>query len=201
MVLLGWFLHTFGIVFTLKILQMDFHNCFNFIFIWHKVTFHVELPCLWSSPLLSHDEAFKWNSSHCHGENIISIHKPRFMLSIYVKPNTFFLTQIWSCNQGWMWTNNLCHQVHLGLSLQLGCYPIARCKCLQFDLQRGHISKTSCNMWGCHTRHPLYSCILCTNLSYFTITIFVKVMSRSSRWPWEFIKVIPWDGIIHLNSL
>jgi len=43
MVFLGWFLDTFGIFFTLKILQMDFHNFFNFIFISHKVTFHVEL--------------------------------------------------------------------------------------------------------------------------------------------------------------
>jgi hypothetical protein len=33
----------FGIVFTQKILRMDFRNCFNYILISHKVTFHVEM--------------------------------------------------------------------------------------------------------------------------------------------------------------
>jgi len=150
--------------------------------------------CLWSSPHHSHDKTCKWSLSHCPRGNITSIHKPHFMLSIYVKPNTFFLTPIWSYNQRWMWTNNLCCQMHLGLSPQLVCYPITRCKCLQFGVQRGHISKTSCNMWGHHTIHPLCSCISCTSLPYFTIIIIVKAMSWSSHLPWEFVKVIFWDG-------
>jgi hypothetical protein len=37
----------FGIVFTQKILWMDSRNCFNFIFILHKVTF----PC-WNAHVL-----------------------------------------------------------------------------------------------------------------------------------------------------
>ncbi len=43
MVLLGWSLNTSKIVFIQKISQMDSHNCFNFVLISHKVTFHIEL--------------------------------------------------------------------------------------------------------------------------------------------------------------
>ncbi len=41
--LLKWFLNTFGTIFIQKIQQMDSLNCFNFVFILHKVTFHLEL--------------------------------------------------------------------------------------------------------------------------------------------------------------
>jgi hypothetical protein len=52
-VILGWFLNTFGTTFTQKILQMDFHNYFNFVCISHKVTFHVELHVLGATHLLT----------------------------------------------------------------------------------------------------------------------------------------------------
>ncbi len=42
-VFLGWFLNTFEIVFILKIQWVDSFNCSNFVFILHKVTFHLKL--------------------------------------------------------------------------------------------------------------------------------------------------------------
>jgi hypothetical protein len=41
--LLGLFFHIFKNVLTQKILCINFHNCFNFVPILHKVTFHVKL--------------------------------------------------------------------------------------------------------------------------------------------------------------
>jgi hypothetical protein len=43
MVILGWFLKNFEIIFSQKIMWVDFRNCFNFLFILDKVTFHIEL--------------------------------------------------------------------------------------------------------------------------------------------------------------
>jgi hypothetical protein len=37
------FLNTFGTAFTLKIQRVDSVNYFNFIFILHKITFHLKL--------------------------------------------------------------------------------------------------------------------------------------------------------------
>jgi hypothetical protein len=37
--------------------------------------------CPWSGPPFSHDQTFKWSSSHCGEGNIISTHKLRFMFS------------------------------------------------------------------------------------------------------------------------
>ncbi len=55
--------------------------------------------CPWNGPLFNHDQAFRWNSSHCSGGNIVSIHKPSFMFSIsWSICNTLFPTPIWSYN-------------------------------------------------------------------------------------------------------
>ncbi len=42
-VLLGWFLNTFRIVFIVKIQLMDSFNCSNFVFILHRATIHPKL--------------------------------------------------------------------------------------------------------------------------------------------------------------
>ncbi len=57
--LLGWFLNTFEIVFTEKIQWMNSLNCFNFVLISQKVTFHLELHVLGMAHLL----AMTWASS------------------------------------------------------------------------------------------------------------------------------------------
>jgi hypothetical protein len=44
--------------------------------------------------------------------------------------------------------------MHLGSLPQLGCFLMNHRECLQFNIKRGHISKTSCNMWGHHTIVP-----------------------------------------------
>jgi hypothetical protein len=55
--------------------------------------------CPWNGVPLSHDQAFKWSSSHCNAKNIVSIHQPCFMSSIlWSFCNTFFPTLIWRCN-------------------------------------------------------------------------------------------------------
>ncbi len=55
--------------------------------------------CPWSSLPFSHDQTFRWSSSHCSRKNIVSTHKPCFMLSIqWSFCDTFFPTLIWSCN-------------------------------------------------------------------------------------------------------
>jgi hypothetical protein len=115
MVLLGWFLNTFEIVFTQNIQQMDSHNYFNFVIILHKVRFHVELHISLGSPPFNHNQAFKWSSFHYHKGKVVLIHKSHFMpLILRCFCNTFIFTLIWSNNQGWMWSSNLWHQMHLG---------------------------------------------------------------------------------------
>ncbi len=66
MVFSGWFLNTFKITFTQKILRMDSHNCL--IFLSYCTRSHSTLNCtyLWGSPCFNHDQAFKWSSSHYH---------------------------------------------------------------------------------------------------------------------------------------
>jgi hypothetical protein len=61
--------------------------------------------------------------------------------------NTFFPTPIWSCN------NNPWHQVHPIPSPQLACSLVECGKHLQFNVKRGHISKTSCNRCRHHIIH------------------------------------------------
>ncbi len=46
-IFLGWFLNTFGIVFTLKIQRVDSLTCSNFVFILHRAKF------LWLARLLA----------------------------------------------------------------------------------------------------------------------------------------------------
>ncbi len=161
MVILGWFLNTFGTIFTHKILQIDSHNCFNFVPILHKVTFHIKLHM--SLGPVNHDQAFKWSSSHYCGGNVVSIHNPHFMHSIlWCFCNTFFPTPIWCYKQGWMWSSNSWHLMHFGASSQLGCFLVGCGECLQFGVKRGHILKTLCSRWGHHITHPLCSCIWVT---------------------------------------
>lgn len=44
--------------------------------------FTLNYPCFWGGLFHNHDQAFKWNLSHCHGGNVVSIHKLHFMLLI-----------------------------------------------------------------------------------------------------------------------
>lgn len=74
-IILGWFLNFFEIILSQKIMWVDFSNCFNFLFILHKVKFHIECTCPWSNPLFSHDQTLRSNLSHCLGGNVVSIHK------------------------------------------------------------------------------------------------------------------------------
>ncbi len=160
---MGWFVNTFETIFSQKILWMDFHNCFNFALILHKVTFHIKLRMSLGSPPFSHDQAFRWSLSlNCHGGNIVLTHKLGFMLSILrCLCNTFIPTQNWSSNQRWMWSNNPWYEVHLELSPQLGWSLIGCGKHLQFDVKRGYIiSKTLCNRWGHDIIYPFCLCIL-----------------------------------------
>ncbi len=91
--------------------------------------------CPWSDLLINHDETFKWSSPHCHARSVVSIHKLRFMFSIlWWFYNTFILTLILICNQGWMWSNNPCHCMHLGLSPWLCCFLVKCDKSLQLNL-------------------------------------------------------------------
>jgi hypothetical protein len=161
--LFGNFLNTFEIVFTQKIPQVDSHKIFNFVS--YHINSHSTLNCTypWGSSPFSHNQAFRWNSSHYHKGNVILIHKSHFMPSIlWCLCNTFLFTLIMSNNQRWMWNNNLWHQMHLGpLVPWLGCSLIGHCKCFQFSDKKGHISRTSCNKWGYHTIYTLCLCILC----------------------------------------
>jgi len=67
---LEWFFNTFEIAFTRKILQMNSHICFNFV--PYLTRSHPTSNCTypWNDLPLSHDQAFKWSSSHCHGETL-----------------------------------------------------------------------------------------------------------------------------------
>jgi hypothetical protein len=49
----------------------------------------------WGNPPFSHDQTFRWSSSHCNKGNNILIHKAHFMLSIsWCFCNTFLPTPI-----------------------------------------------------------------------------------------------------------
>jgi hypothetical protein len=59
---LGWFLNTLEIVFTLKIQWVDSFSCSNFLFILHKVRFHLKLHrSCWNDVRFNHDQTFKWS--------------------------------------------------------------------------------------------------------------------------------------------
>ncbi len=49
---------------------MDSINYFTFVFTSHKVTFHLELHMALEWPAFSHDQTFRWSSSHCSGETL-----------------------------------------------------------------------------------------------------------------------------------
>jgi hypothetical protein len=135
--------------------------------------------------------------SHYYSRNIILTHKPRFMLIIFwCFYNASLPSWIQNSNQRWMWSSNLWHKMHLGLSPQLGYSPTGHAKCLQiFYVKRGHISRTLCNKWGHHTTQPFCLCILCIWISpCFIVIITVMAMLQSSHLPWELMKVIPWKG-------
>jgi hypothetical protein len=64
---------------------------------------HSMLNCTysWGSPPFNHDQAFRWNSSHCHRGNVVLNHKPCFMLLVLQHLCSKFLpTPIWSSNRG-----------------------------------------------------------------------------------------------------
>jgi hypothetical protein len=107
---LGWFLNTFEIVFTLKILQANSHNCF--ILFSYRTRSHSTLncACLWGSPLPNLDQVLRWSSSHNCSENIILTHEVYFMpLILKCLCNTFFPISFWNSNQRWTWNNNSWH--------------------------------------------------------------------------------------------
>jgi len=72
-VILGWFLNTFEIVFTQKIQQMDSLSYFSFVIILLKVTFHLELHMFLVRPTFNHDQAFKQSSSHYSGGRLYQL--------------------------------------------------------------------------------------------------------------------------------
>jgi hypothetical protein len=106
--------------------------------------------CLWSDSPLSHDQTFRWSSSHYNAGSIISTHKSHFMSLIpWNLCNTLFPTRIWSYNKRWLWNSNPQHQIHL-----------------QINVKTCHISKTYCSMWEHHITHPLCLCILSIWVSF-----------------------------------
>ncbi len=173
---------------------MDSHNYLNFGFhiaqghIPHQIAHVCGAPCFLT--------AFRWSLPHYYKRNIIWTHKLHFMpLILQCFYNTFLPSPIQNSNQRWMWNSNLWHKMHLGPSLQLGYFPAKHGECFQIsDVERGHISKTLCNKWGHHIIHPLCLWILCIWISpCFIITIIVTAMLQSSHFPWELMKVIPWE--------
>jgi hypothetical protein len=149
----------------------------------------------WGCSLFGHDQTLRWSSSHCHNGNVVSIHKPHFMLSIlWCVCNTFFPTPIQNNNQGWMWNNGPWHQVHLGPSFQLGCF-LARCdKCLQFSVKKIIFQKL-CVIGGDIIQLIPFICSFYafeSPLIYNHLTMMAT--SWSSHLPLELIKVIFWEG-------
>jgi hypothetical protein len=123
--------------------------------------------------LFNHDQTFRWSSTHCHGGNIVLIHKWHIMLLIsQCCCNTFFLTPIWSCSHKWMWSYDPWYHVHFGPSPWLGGFLVGHGECFQFGVKNSHISKISCNRWGHHIIHPLCSCILlCIWISFILLSL------------------------------
>jgi len=78
--------------------------------------------------------------------------------------------------------------------LRFGHSPARHGKLLQFGVKRGHISRTSCNGWRHHASSPLFVRSMHLSPPYFTTIVIMKAMSQSSPLPWEFAKVIQWEG-------
>jgi hypothetical protein len=113
-----------------------FPQLFQLYFKSHKVTLPSNCTYPWGNLPLRHDQTFWWSSSHCWKGNTISIHKSRFMFSIlWHLCNTFFPSPIRSSNQGRIWNSNPWHEMHLGPSTRLGCYPTKCFECLQFSVK------------------------------------------------------------------
>jgi hypothetical protein len=90
--------------------------------------------------------------SHCYSADMILIHKPHFMpLILWCFCNTSPPSLIQNNNQGWMWSGNMWHKMHLDLSFQLDYFLVGH-----GDVKRGHILRTLCNKWGHHITHPFY---------------------------------------------
>jgi len=76
----------FGMVF--EHLQVYFHLewvplVISILFSYHTSSHStLNYTCPWNNPPLSHDQAFKWNLSHCSVRNVVLTHKPHFMPSI-----------------------------------------------------------------------------------------------------------------------
>jgi hypothetical protein len=72
----------------------------------------------WSSPPLSHDQAFRWSSSHCNGGNIVSIHKLHLCFQFRKTFATFF-----SPHQFGVATKGSCEIVIHGIKCTLDLRP------------------------------------------------------------------------------
>jgi hypothetical protein len=100
-VLLGWFLNTFKVIFTQKILRVDSHNCFNFVFILIRSHSMLNCSCPWGGSPFNHDQALMWSLLHYHGGNVVSRQKPLFRPSIsWCLWNTFVLHQFGVVTEG-----------------------------------------------------------------------------------------------------
>jgi hypothetical protein len=113
--------------------------------------------CFLRSLALNHDQAFRWNLSHCNGESLYQVTSCilclqfRKVFTTHFSPHQFKVATKGGCN--------LRHQVHLGPSPPSGCYLVGCGKCLQFSVKRGHISRTSCSKWHSYHWSP-FNCII-----------------------------------------
>jgi hypothetical protein len=113
--------------------------------------------CLWRSPPFNHDQTFGWNSSHYSGESLYRVTSHVLCLwfhktfTTHFSPHQFGVVTKGGCN--------LRHQVHLEPSPWLG-YSLVGCgKHFQFNVKKGHISRTSCSKWHSYHWSP-FNCII-----------------------------------------
>jgi hypothetical protein len=116
---------------------------------------------LWSGPLLNHDQAFRWSSSHfVVGETLYRLKSRVLCLQFHEAFTTHF-----SPHQFGVTIKGGCEIIIHGIKCTLDLHPIW--VVLQLDVANTFNSMSrKVIMWGHHTNHPLYLCILCIRISF-----------------------------------
>jgi hypothetical protein len=132
----------------------------------------------WGNLPFHHDQTFMWSLPHCHRGKVVSIHKLHFMFSIsWHLCNTFLPTPIQSSNQRWMWNSNPWHQVHLGPSPRLGCFPTRHCFHAFNSMSRGVIFQECATNEDIINLFPLFVHFMRLNLPCFIVIVTVMAIS------------------------
>ncbi len=105
---------------------MDSYNCFSFVFMSYKVTFHIKLHVLRVAHLLTMTKPSGGICPNAMGDTLYQFRNDVYAFNIAMFNNKFIPTLIRNNSQGQMWHINPQHHVHLGPSPWLGC-SLARC--------------------------------------------------------------------------